>query len=78
MDVSKSQSFCGNCFILKPSEKDPSCSVKLAELLSEAGFPDGVLNVVHGDKEMVDAILEHPDIATFSFVGSTPVAEYVL
>ena len=68
---------CGNCFILKPSEKDPSCSVKLAELLSEAGFPDGVLNVVHGDKEMVDAILEHPDIATFSFVGSTPVAEYV-
>jgi malonate-semialdehyde dehydrogenase (acetylating)/methylmalonate-semialdehyde dehydrogenase len=68
---------CGNCFILKPSEKDPSCSVKLAELLSEAGFPDGVMNVVHGDKEMVDAILEHPDIATFSFVGSTPVAEYV-
>jgi len=68
---------CGNCFILKPSEKDPSCSVKLAELLSEAGFPDGVLNVVHGDKEMVDAILNHPDIATFSFVGSTPVAEYV-
>ena len=68
---------CGNCFILKPSEKDPSCSVKLAELISEAGFPDGVMNVVHGDKEMVDAILEHPDIATFSFVGSTPVAEYV-
>ena len=68
---------CGNCFILKPSEKDPSCSVKLAELLSEAGLPDGVMNVVHGDKEMVDAILEHPNIATFSFVGSTPVAEYV-
>ena len=68
---------CGNCFILKPSEKDPSCSVKLAELLKEAGLPDGVMNVVHGDKEMVDAILEHPDIATFSFVGSTPVAEYV-
>jgi len=68
---------CGNCFILKPSEKDPSCSVKLAELFSEAGFPDGVMNVVHGDKEMVDAILDHPDIATFSFVGSTPVAEYV-
>ena len=67
----------GNCFILKPSEKDPSCSVKLAELFSEAGFPDGVMNVVHGDKEMVNAILEHPDIATFSFVGSTPVAEYV-
>ena len=68
---------CGNCFILKPSEKDPSCSVKLAELLKEAGLPNGVMNVVHGDKEMVDAILEHPDIATFSFVGSTPVAEYV-
>jgi malonate-semialdehyde dehydrogenase (acetylating)/methylmalonate-semialdehyde dehydrogenase len=68
---------CGNCFILKPSEKDPSCSIKLAELLKEAGLPDGVMNVVHGDKEMVDAILEHPDIATFSFVGSTPVAEYV-
>ena len=68
---------CGNCFILKPSEKNPSCSVKLAELLKEAGLPDGVMNVVHGDKEMVDAILEHPDIATFSFVGSTPVAEYV-
>jgi len=68
---------CGNCFILKPSEKDPSCSVKLAELFNEAGFPDGVMNVVHGDKEMVNAILEHPDIATFSFVGSTPVAEYV-
>ena len=68
---------CGNTFILKPSEKDPSCAMKLAELLQEAGLPKGVLNVVHGDKEIVDAILEHPEIKTFSFVGSTPVAEYV-
>jgi len=68
---------CGNSFILKPSEKDPSCSMKLAELMQQAGLPDGVLNVVHGDKEIVDAILEHPSIKTFSFVGSTPVAQYV-
>ena len=68
---------CGNTFILKPSEKDPSCSMKLAELMQQAGLPDGVLNVVHGDKEIVDAILEHPSIKTFSFVGSTPVAQYV-
>jgi malonate-semialdehyde dehydrogenase (acetylating)/methylmalonate-semialdehyde dehydrogenase len=68
---------CGNCFILKPSEKNPSCSMRLAELLKEAGLPDGVMNVLHGDKEMVDAILEHSGISTFSFVGSTPVAEYV-
>ncbi len=68
---------CGNCFILKPSEKNPSCSMRLAELLKEAGLPDGVMNVLHGDKEIVDAILEHSGISTFSFVGSTPVAEYV-
>jgi malonate-semialdehyde dehydrogenase (acetylating)/methylmalonate-semialdehyde dehydrogenase len=68
---------CGNTFILKPSERDPSCSVRLAELLKEAGLPDGVLNVVHGDKAAVDAILAHPDIAAVSFVGSTPIAEYV-
>ena len=63
---------CGNTFILKPSEKDPSASLFLAELLSEAGVPDGVFNVVHGDKVAVDAILEHPDIRAVSFVGSTP------
>src|SRR5438034_11134178 len=68
---------CGNCFILKPSEKDPSASVYTAELLKEAGLPDGVFNVVHGDKVAVDAILEHPDIAAVSFVGSTPIARYV-
>src|SRR5258708_18807894 len=68
---------CGNTFILKPSEKDPSLSVELAQLLSEAGLPDGVFNVVHGDKESVDALLEHPGIEAVSFVGSTPVAEYV-
>ena len=68
---------CGNTFILKPSEKDPSCAMKLAELMKEAGLPDGVFNVVHGDKEMVDAILDHREIKTFSFVGSTPVAQYV-
>ncbi len=67
----------GNTFILKPSEKDPSPSMFLAELFSEAGLPDGVLNVVHGDKEAVDGILEHPDIAAISFVGSTPIAQYV-
>jgi malonate-semialdehyde dehydrogenase (acetylating)/methylmalonate-semialdehyde dehydrogenase len=68
---------CGNTFILKPSEKDPSASVYLAELWKEAGLPDGVFNVVHGDKVAVDAILEHPDIAAVSFVGSTPVARYI-
>jgi malonate-semialdehyde dehydrogenase (acetylating)/methylmalonate-semialdehyde dehydrogenase len=68
---------CGNTFILKPSEKDPSASVLTAELLKEAGLPDGVFNVVHGDKIAVDAILEHPGIAAVSFVGSTPIARYV-
>jgi malonate-semialdehyde dehydrogenase (acetylating)/methylmalonate-semialdehyde dehydrogenase len=68
---------CGNTFILKPSEKDPSASVLTAQLLKEAGVPDGVFNVVHGDKVAVDAILEHPDIAAVSFVGSTPIARYV-
>src|SRR6202030_4161675 len=68
---------CGNTFVLKPSEKDPSASVWTAELLKEAGLPDGVFNVVHGDKVAVDAVLEHADIAALSFVGSTPIAEYV-
>ena len=68
---------CGNTFVLKPSEKDPSASVYLAELLKEAGLPDGVFNVVHGDKVAVDAILHHPDIAAVSFVGSTPIARYI-
>src|SRR5437763_16815713 len=67
----------GNTFVLKPSEKDPSASVFTAELLKEAGVPDGVFNVVHGDKVAVDAILEHPDISAVSFVGSTPIARYV-
>jgi malonate-semialdehyde dehydrogenase (acetylating) / methylmalonate-semialdehyde dehydrogenase len=68
---------CGNTFVLKPSEKDPSASVHLGELLREAGLPDGVFNVVHGDKVAVDRILEHPDIAAVSFVGSTPVARHI-
>jgi len=68
---------CGNTFVLKPSEKDPSASMLVAELLSDAGVPDGVFNVVHGDKVAVDRILEHPDIAAVSFVGSTPIARYV-
>src|SRR3954463_5354220 len=68
---------CGNTFVLKPSEKDPSASVYTAQLLKEAGVPDGVFNVVHGDKVAVDALLEHPDIAAISFVGSTPIAKYV-
>ena len=68
---------CGNTFVLKPSEKDPSASICTAELLQEAGLPDGVFNVVHGDKVAVDALLEHPDIAAVSFVGSTPIARYV-
>ncbi|MDE0600476.1 MAG: CoA-acylating methylmalonate-semialdehyde dehydrogenase [bacterium] len=68
---------CGNTFILKPSEKDPSASVLAAELFAEAGLPDGVFNVVHGDKVAVDALLTHPDVAAVSFVGSTPIARYV-
>ena len=67
----------GNTFILKPSEKDPSAANFLAELLAEAGVPNGVFNVVHGDKVAVDAILDHPDIAAVSFVGSTPIARYI-
>ncbi len=68
---------CGNTFVLKPSERDPSLSLRLAELLQEAGLPDGVFNVVHGDKEAVDAILRHPTIKAVSFVGSTPIARYI-
>ena len=68
---------CGNTFILKPSEKDPSCPMRLAELLHEAGLPDGVFNVVNGDKEVVDAILTNNDIKAVSFVGSTPIAKYI-
>jgi malonate-semialdehyde dehydrogenase (acetylating)/methylmalonate-semialdehyde dehydrogenase len=68
---------CGNTFILKPSEKDPSASIYMAELLAEAGVPAGVFNVVNGDKVAVDRILEHPDIAAVSFVGSTPIARYI-
>ena len=68
---------CGNTFILKPSEKDPSASLKIAELLAEAGLPDGVFNVVHGDKVAVDRLLEHPDVKAVSFVGSTPIARYI-
>ncbi|HEY2217737.1 MAG TPA: CoA-acylating methylmalonate-semialdehyde dehydrogenase [Gaiellaceae bacterium] len=68
---------CGNTFVLKPSEKDPSASIRTAELLAEAGVPAGVFNVVHGDKVAVDSLLEHPDIAAISFVGSTPIAKYV-
>jgi malonate-semialdehyde dehydrogenase (acetylating)/methylmalonate-semialdehyde dehydrogenase len=68
---------CGNTFVLKPSERDPSASNLVAELYAEAGLPDGVFNVVHGDKVAVDALLEHPDVAAVSFVGSTPIARYV-
>ena len=68
---------CGNTFILKPSEKDPSCPMRLAELLHEAGLPEGVFNVVNGDKEVVDAILTNNDIKAVSFVGSTPIAKYI-
>ncbi|SIO88154.1 CoA-acylating methylmalonate-semialdehyde dehydrogenase [Nocardiopsis sp. JB363] len=68
---------CGNTFVLKPSEKDPSAAGFLARLWKEAGLPDGVFNVVHGDKVAVDAILEHPDVAAVSFVGSTPIARYI-
>jgi malonate-semialdehyde dehydrogenase (acetylating)/methylmalonate-semialdehyde dehydrogenase len=68
---------CGNTFVLKPSERDPSASNFVAELYAEAGLPDGVFNVVHGDKVAVDALLDHPDVAAVSFVGSTPIARYV-
>ncbi|MFI7402310.1 CoA-acylating methylmalonate-semialdehyde dehydrogenase [Streptomyces sp. NPDC049541] len=68
---------CGNTFVLKPSEKDPSASFRLAELAAEAGLPDGVLNIVQGDKVAVDRLLEHPDIEAVSFVGSTPIAKYI-
>jgi malonate-semialdehyde dehydrogenase (acetylating) / methylmalonate-semialdehyde dehydrogenase len=68
---------CGNTFVLKPSERDPSVSRLVAELWAEAGLPDGVFNVVHGDKVAVDAILDHPDVAAVSFVGSTPIAKYI-
>src|SRR5947199_3142316 len=68
---------CGNAFILKPSERDPSVPMRIAELFLEAGLPPGIFNVVNGDKEAVDAILDHPDIAAVGFVGSTPIASYV-
>src|SRR5688572_8179667 len=68
---------CGNTFVLKPSEKVPMSSVRLAELLEEAGLPDGVFNVVHGDRECVDALLDHPKVAAISFVGSTAIAKYI-
>jgi len=68
---------CGNAFVLKPSEKDPSAALFIADLLRQAGLPDGVFNVVHGDKEAVDRLLSHPDVAAVSFVGSTPIARYV-
>ncbi|MCJ2046706.1 CoA-acylating methylmalonate-semialdehyde dehydrogenase [Methylobacterium sp. J-078] len=68
---------CGNCFVLKPSERDPSPALLVAAWLKEAGLPDGVFNVVNGDKEAVDALLHHPDVAAVSFVGSTPIARYI-
>ena len=68
---------CGNCFILKPSERDPSSTLYIAQLLHEAGLPNGVLNVVHGDKTAVDALIQAPDVKALSFVGSTPIAEYI-
>jgi malonate-semialdehyde dehydrogenase (acetylating)/methylmalonate-semialdehyde dehydrogenase len=68
---------CGNTFILKPSERDPSASIRIAELWQQAGLPDGVFNVVHGDKVAVDALLDSPDVAAVSFVGSTPIARYI-
>ena len=68
---------CGNSFILKPSEKDPSCSIRLAELFTQAGLPDGVFNVIQGDKNVVDMLLQSADIKSISFVGSTPVAKYI-
>ena len=68
---------CGNTFVLKPSERDPSASILAWQLFMDAGLPEGVLNVIHGDKEAVDALLDHPDVKAVSFVGSTPIAEYV-
>ena len=68
---------CGNTFVLKPSEKDPSCALRLAQLLSQAGLPAGAFNVVNGDREAVDALLSHSDIAAVSFVGSTPIAQHI-
>ncbi len=68
---------CGNCFVLKPSERDPSAPLFIAELLTRAGVPDGVFNVVNGDKEAVDALLDNPDVKAVSFVGSTPIARYI-
>ena len=68
---------CGNAFVLKPSERDPSCSLFCAQLLADAGLPPGVFNVVHGDKAAVDRLLEHPKVAAISFVGSTPIAQYI-
>jgi NAD-dependent aldehyde dehydrogenases len=68
---------CGNSFVLKPSERDPSAALLMADLLKQAGLPDGVFNVINGDKEAVDAILHSPDVAAVSFVGSTPIAEYI-
>ena len=68
---------CGNCFVLKPSERDPSATLLLADWLRQAGLPDGVFNIVHGGKDAVDALLEHPDVAAVSFVGSTPIARYI-
>ncbi|GIS76810.1 MAG: hypothetical protein CM1200mP13_01690 [Candidatus Pelagibacterales bacterium] len=76
MDVSNGYC-CGNPFVLKPSKKDPSISIKLAQLFKEAGLPDGVFNVINGDKEVVDAILTNKDIKAVSFVGSTPIAKYI-
>src|SRR5205085_9995775 len=68
---------CGNAFVLKPSERDPSASMLMGELWREAGLPDGVFSVVQGDREAVDALLDHPTVAAYSFVGSTPVARHV-
>jgi len=68
---------CGNCFVLKPSERDPSAALLIAKLFREAGLPDGVFNVVNGDKEAVDTLLSDPRVQALSFVGSTPIAEYV-
>src|SRR5690606_25909058 len=68
---------CGNTFVLKPSERDPSASLYMAELLRQAGLPDGVFNVVQGDKVAVDALIDHPDVKAVSFVGSTPIAHYI-
>jgi len=68
---------CGNTFVLKPSERDPTLSIRMGELLAEAGLPDGVFNVVHGDKEAVDGLLTHPLVRAVSFVGSTPIAKYI-